>query len=65
MSAASRQPAFSERLDRAVCAAEWGLDPNRTTFLMMSGGLDALAAHLLAMRGEYQLITLAGVTNPC
>jgi processive 1,2-diacylglycerol beta-glucosyltransferase len=58
-------PAFSERLDRAMCAQEIGLDPKRTTFLMMSGGaglgaLDTLAARLLRMGGDFQLIALAG-----
>jgi processive 1,2-diacylglycerol beta-glucosyltransferase len=58
-------PAFSEKLDRAACAREIGLDPQRTTFLMMSGGaglgaLDTLAARLLNMNGDFQLIALAG-----
>jgi processive 1,2-diacylglycerol beta-glucosyltransferase len=58
-------PAFSERFDRAACAARCGLDPARTTLLMMSGGaglgaLDALAERLLEMDGDFQLIALAG-----
>ena len=58
-------PAFSERPDRASCAAAIGLDPARTTFLMMSGGaglgsLDTLAQRLLQMPGDFQLIALAG-----
>lgn len=58
-------PAFSEPLDRAVCAAEFGIDPRCKTFLMMSGGaglgdLDVLAERLLAMDGDFQLIALAG-----
>jgi processive 1,2-diacylglycerol beta-glucosyltransferase len=58
-------PAFSEKLDRAACAAEVGLDPGRRTLLMMSGGaglgaLDTLAARLLRMDGDFQLIALAG-----
>jgi len=58
-------PQFSAPLDRAVCAAELGVDPRRFTVLMMAGGagvgsLDELAARLLALPGELQLITLAG-----
>ncbi|KIG06739.1 MGDG synthase family glycosyltransferase [Caballeronia concitans] len=58
-------PAFGERYDRASCAAEFGIDPTRRTFLMMSGGaglggLDALAARLLSMDADFQLIALAG-----
>ncbi|MFC5473983.1 MGDG synthase family glycosyltransferase [Paraherbaspirillum soli] len=58
-------PAFSAPLERAVCAAEYGLDPKRKTFLMMAGGaglgsLESLAERLLAMDGDFQLIALAG-----
>ena len=58
-------PQFSAPLERAVCAAELGVDPRRFTVLMMAGGagvgsLDELAARLLALPGELQLITLAG-----
>jgi len=59
-------PAFGEPHDRAKCAAEYGLDPAKTTFLMMSGGaglggLDALARRLMAIEGaDFQLIALAG-----
>jgi processive 1,2-diacylglycerol beta-glucosyltransferase len=58
-------PAFGHHLDRAACAAEFGLDPNRLTFLMMSGGaglagLETLAARLLEMDVDFQLIALAG-----
>lgn len=58
-------PAFGKPLDRAACAAEFGIDPQRKTFLMMSGGaglggLDTLAERLLAMDGDFQLIALAG-----
>ncbi|MFJ2988541.1 glycosyltransferase [Collimonas sp. NPDC087041] len=58
-------PAFSAKLDRAVCSAEYGIDPTRKTFLMMSGGaglgsLPDLAQRLLAMEGDFQLIALAG-----
>jgi processive 1,2-diacylglycerol beta-glucosyltransferase len=58
-------PAFSQTLDRATCAREAGLDPHKTTFLMMSGGfgvgaIDQLAERLLAIPADFQLIALAG-----
>ena len=31
-------PAFTRRLDRAECARELGIDPNKTTLLVMTGG---------------------------
>lgn len=58
-------PAFGQEPDRATCAAEFGLDANRLTFLMMSGGaglagLETLAARLLEMDADFQLVALAG-----
>ena len=58
-------PAFGERPGRAACAAELGLDPNRTTLLMMSGGagvgdVETLAERLLRLEGDFQLVVLAG-----
>ena len=58
-------PAFSKPLDRTVCAAEYGLDPAKPTFLMMSGGcgvgaIDQLAERLLGIDSDFQLIALAG-----
>jgi len=58
-------PAFAEPLSRAECAAESGLDPRRTTILLMGGGaglggLDDVAARLLALDADFQLIALAG-----
>ena len=58
-------PAFATPLSRAECAAELGLDPERTTILLMGGGaglggLDDVAARLLALDGDFQLIALAG-----
>lgn len=58
-------PAFAQSLGRQECAAAFGLDGARTTFLMMGGGaglggLDAQAKRLLAMPGDFQLIALAG-----
>jgi processive 1,2-diacylglycerol beta-glucosyltransferase len=58
-------PQFSAPLDRATCAAELGVDPRKFTVLMMAGGagvggLDDLAARLLRLGGEVQLVALAG-----
>jgi processive 1,2-diacylglycerol beta-glucosyltransferase len=58
-------PVFGERRERAVCAAEFGLDPARTTLLMMSGGagvggIEVLAERLLQLEGDFQLVALAG-----
>jgi processive 1,2-diacylglycerol beta-glucosyltransferase len=58
-------PAFGQQLDRATCAMEFGLDAKRLTFLMMSGGaglagLETLAARLLEMSANFQLIAMAG-----
>ncbi|WP_217807051.1 MGDG synthase family glycosyltransferase [Andreprevotia lacus] len=58
-------PTFAVPPDRATCAAEYGLDPQRTTFLMMAGGaglgsLPELAERLLVMPGDFQLIAMAG-----
>lgn len=58
-------PVFGETRDRAACAAEFGLDPAKTTLLLMAGGagvggIDQLAARLLQLPGDFQLIALAG-----
>ncbi len=58
-------PAFAQALDRATCAQAFGLDPQRSTILLMGGGaglgsLDAIAERLLALAGDFQLIVLAG-----
>jgi processive 1,2-diacylglycerol beta-glucosyltransferase len=58
-------PAFSRLPDRAACARELGIDPDRMTFLLMGGGaglggLAAQAQRLLAIPGQFQLIALAG-----
>lgn len=69
-------PAFSQRLDREICAKELGLDPHKLTFMLMGGGaglgnLDELAARLLdleldskACDSAFQLIVLAGKNIP-
>ncbi|MEO7431966.1 MAG: glycosyltransferase [Dokdonella sp.] len=58
-------PAFANAHDRAACAAEFGLDPDRKTILLMGGGaglggLDDVTARLLAIDADFQLIALAG-----
>jgi processive 1,2-diacylglycerol beta-glucosyltransferase len=58
-------PAFSEPLSRVSCAIEAGLDAKRTTILLMGGGaglggLDDVAARLVALDHDFQLIALAG-----
>lgn len=58
-------PVFAETRDRATCARELGLDPQRTTILLMSGGygvgaLDLLAERVLALPGNHQVVALAG-----
>jgi processive 1,2-diacylglycerol beta-glucosyltransferase len=58
-------PVFSEKHDRAACAAEFGLDPNKTTLLMMSGGagvggIGLLAERLMRLERDFQLVALAG-----
>ncbi len=58
-------PQFSAALDRATCARELGVNPGKFTVLMMAGGagvgaLDELAARLVALPDDLQLIALAG-----
>jgi processive 1,2-diacylglycerol beta-glucosyltransferase len=58
-------PIFGQRLDRRECARALGLDPERSTVLLMGGGaglgsLDRIATRLLALDADIQLIVLAG-----
>lgn len=58
-------PSFSLPLDRNRCAAELGLDPTKMTLLLSGGGngvgrLDELAARLLPLKKDLQLIVMAG-----
>lgn len=58
-------PVFGEPQSRAARAAELGLDPERMTLLLMSGGagvtaIDILAQRLLRMEGDFQVLALAG-----
>lgn len=58
-------PAFTNPPDREECARELGIDPHRTTVLLMGGGaglgsLDEVSGRLLAFDTGFQLIALAG-----
>jgi len=58
-------PGFGKPPGRGECARAIGLDAKRPTVLLMGGGaglgrLDSLAARLLAVDGEVQLIAMAG-----
>jgi processive 1,2-diacylglycerol beta-glucosyltransferase len=58
-------PQFSAPLERAVCARELGISPDKFTVLMMAGGagvgsLDELAERLLRIPDDLQLVALAG-----
>jgi processive 1,2-diacylglycerol beta-glucosyltransferase len=58
-------PQFAEPLDRASCARELGIAPDRFTVLMMAGGagvgsLDELARRLLCLPRDLPLVALAG-----
>ena len=58
-------PQFSAPLERAVCASELGLAPDRFTVLMMAGGagvggLDEMAQRVLQLPGDLQIVALAG-----
>lgn len=58
-------PVFGETRSRSECARELGLDPDRKTLLMMSGGagiggIESMAERLLEMDLDFQLVALAG-----
>lgn len=58
-------PVFAEQRSREVCAKEAGIDPKRTTLLVMSGGLgvgaiDQLCERILTIPGDHQMLALAG-----
>ncbi len=58
-------PVFGEHHVRRQCAAEIGIDPGKTTLLMMSGGaglagIEKLAERLLRVPGDFQIVALAG-----
>lgn len=58
-------PAFVAPLDRATCARELGIAPDRTTLLLLGGGagfgsVSEIAARLLELTEDFQVIALAG-----
>ena len=58
-------PAFTEPQDRRACAERFGLDPTKLTIMLMGGGagvgkLDEVAAALMRLEHDFQLIVLAG-----
>jgi processive 1,2-diacylglycerol beta-glucosyltransferase len=58
-------PQFSDTLSRKECAAEFGLNPNKKTILMMSGGagiggIETLVEGLLNLNHDFQVVALAG-----
>lgn len=58
-------PQFSTALNQTLCANEIGIDPNKMTLLMMSGGLGVgnitnMANALLQLPCDFQIIALAG-----
>jgi processive 1,2-diacylglycerol beta-glucosyltransferase len=58
-------PAFSNAPARETAAKELGLDPNKPTLIMMSGGagvggIEVLAKQLAALPIELQIVVLAG-----
>jgi processive 1,2-diacylglycerol beta-glucosyltransferase len=57
-------PAFAEKHDRAACAAAFGFDPAKRTYLLMGGGaglgVAPLAKRLTAVDPDLQLVVLAG-----
>jgi processive 1,2-diacylglycerol beta-glucosyltransferase len=58
-------PAFSQALDRSMYARDFGLSPQKLTFLLMGGGdglgsLTTIAERLLGLEEDFQLVVLAG-----
>jgi processive 1,2-diacylglycerol beta-glucosyltransferase len=58
-------PIFSRRCDRAECARELGIAPDKTTVLLMTGGAglgggDLMVERLLGLPNDFQLVALAG-----
>jgi processive 1,2-diacylglycerol beta-glucosyltransferase len=58
-------PIFSRRLDRAECATELGIAPDKLTVLLMTGGAglaggELMVERLLDLPGDFQLVALAG-----
>ena len=58
-------PEFTQLQDRRSCAERFGLDSMRPTIMLMGGGagvgkLDEVAARLMQLDNDFQLIVLAG-----
>lgn len=58
-------PVFAQSIDRAACARELGIAPDKTTLLLMTGGAglagsESLIERLLALPGDFQIVALAG-----
>lgn len=58
-------PVFGKKHSRAECAKELGISPDKTTVLLMSGGLGVGGIHLIAekllnINGDFQIFALAG-----
>lgn len=58
-------PAFADPLDRATCARELDISPDRNTLLLLGGGagfgsVSEIAERLLELEGNFQIIALAG-----
>jgi len=58
-------PSFAEKYSRIECAAELGIDPDKFTVILMAGGLGVggvfeLTEHLMKMKEDFQVISLAG-----
>ena len=58
-------PVFGQRFDRTLCARELGIAPQKTTILLMSGGVGieataTLAERLLGLPHDFQILALAG-----
>ena len=63
-------PQFSAPLDRAICARELGLEPEKFTVLMMAGGagvggLDTLAERVLRLPDPRSSSRSPGATRTC
>jgi len=61
-------PAFSDVLSRSECSREMGLNPERKTLLIMSGGAGIgetfeLAERLLNLNKEVQVVAIAGTNE--
>jgi processive 1,2-diacylglycerol beta-glucosyltransferase len=58
-------PMFCGRFDRDACARELGIAPDKTTLLLMTGGVglgggELMIEQLLDIPGDFQLVAMAG-----